>query len=128
VKKILIVDDQLETTTLTTQIAQSLNYEVSYAMSVRSAISKFEKETFAAVVTDVNMGTQNGLSLLQYMYRFFNVPPPTLVHSGDSEFRDGEKKIKLEQHIKEYFGEFATFHLKNYDGIYVKNFLDSIQK
>ncbi len=65
--RILVVDDEPQTARIIERMATHFGYEVVVAESVDSAIRRFDETEFDAVLTDLNLGRQNGFDLLRYV-------------------------------------------------------------
>src|SRR3989475_8605837 len=65
--RILVVDDEPLTARMIERMATHFGYEVVVAESVESAIRRFSETEFDAVLTDLNLGRQNGFDLLRYV-------------------------------------------------------------
>ena len=60
------MDDEPQTARIIERMAQHFGYEVVVAESVETAIRRFEESAFDVVLTDLNLGRQDGLELLRH--------------------------------------------------------------
>ncbi len=113
--KILVADDDNNLRHMITTMLREEGHEVIEARDGRQAFSKIMEMTLDAVITDMRMPPESGLTVLQAMWR--SDPTPAYVHSSENTFRDrgGENNLEdLQTQIPEIF-DFAEFHLKNND-------------
>jgi CheY-like chemotaxis protein len=66
-KKILLVDDELEVLAAETELLQSWNYNVTAVNSTKKAIKMLKKDTFDLVLLDILMPIMTGRELAQYI-------------------------------------------------------------
>jgi len=66
-KKILIVDDEEDTLTLTRTILEDKGYEVVTVKSGKEALTKFKKEKFDLILLDILMPGMSGFTVLEKM-------------------------------------------------------------
>lgn len=103
--KVLIVDDDAQ---LLLIIAEGLkHYEDKFqVVTVKdglAAIRALQKETFAAVVSDIQMPTINGLVLLAYMSRNFPKIPCIMMTGYPSPFLEKQMKDRAAFYIEKPF-------------------------
>src|SRR5436309_9084332 len=65
--RILVVDDEPQTARIIERMAEHFGHEVMVASSVESAIQRFSEAPFDVVLTDLNLGRQNGFDLLRHV-------------------------------------------------------------
>src|SRR5436190_7557782 len=65
--RILVVDDEPQTARVIERMAEHFGHEVMVASSVESAIQRFSEAPFDVVLTDLNLGRQNGFDLLRHV-------------------------------------------------------------
>ena len=64
-KKILIVDDEEDTLTLTRTVLEDGGYEVVTANSGKEALAKFKKEKFDLILLDILMPEMSGFTVFE---------------------------------------------------------------
>jgi len=94
--RILIVDDSFTTRTLQKSILEANGYEVSVAVDGAEALSQLRRDTFALVISDVEMPRIDGFSLLEQMKRDRRLAstPVILVTSRDKR-EDRQRGLDL---------------------------------
>ena len=122
---ILLVDDDPTFLRFLEKYVVELGHKVLCVLGGMDAIEALEKDSFDAIITDARMPRVSGWGLLQHLDRR-NIIPACLLHSSDRHFTDGHIVIENLESVTKYF-EFAQFHLKSDDFIYIKKFLDGIR-
>ncbi|HWC56066.1 MAG TPA: response regulator [Sphingomicrobium sp.] len=79
--KILLVDDDEEVRTVTTDMIRELGYQVFTVASAEEALARVGREHFDLLITDVAMPGMNGVELARRI-RQFDEHPPILFSSG----------------------------------------------
>jgi putative two-component system response regulator len=77
--RILIVDDEADIRQVVTLVLQEAGYSVSTAESTESARILLKKEHYDAVVTDVKMPGEDGISLLSMIHQEYPETPVVLM-------------------------------------------------
>lgn len=86
-EKILLVDDDIELTTLLSEYLTEEGFEVSTARDGRAAIGLASSNAVDIVVLDIMMPHMNGIELLQRIRRASTVPVLMLTAKGDDADR-----------------------------------------
>jgi len=113
--RILVADDDSYLREKITDMLRTAGHEVIEAKNGREAFHKVVGAAFDAVITDMRMPPESGLTVLQAMYRGDTVP--AYVHSSENTFTErGVRNTldNLQKQIPEIF-DFAEFHLKDRD-------------
>lgn len=85
-KKVLIIDDNLDTCKEIKYALQSETTEVYYALSAKDGFEQFAKRQFCLVIMDIQLSTTDGMTLLK---RFRDLKPmPILILSSKSSSED----------------------------------------
>jgi DNA-binding NtrC family response regulator len=105
--RILIVDDEPETARAIERMTRHFGHEVAVASSAEEALARFAEDGFDVVVTDVHLGTVDGLALLRSLNERAPDVPVVLItgrasvdsameaiHAGAYEYLD--KPLRLE--------------------------------
>lgn len=93
--RILIVDDSITTRTMEKNILESKNYHVTVASNGQEAWDMLQNQTFALIITDVNMPIMNGFELTEKIKshdRLSNIPVIIVTSLGS----DAEKSRGME--------------------------------
>lgn len=91
-KKVLIIDDDLNTCKEIKYSLQSETTDVYYALSAKDGFEQFSKYQFCLVIMDIQLSETDGLSLLEKL-RKMN-PMPILVLSSKSSSKDRIEALK----------------------------------
>lgn len=86
-EKVLLVDDDVELTTLLKEYLVEEGFEVSTAYDGRTAIKLASSSAVNIIVLDIMMPHMNGIELLQRIRRTSNVPVLMLTAKGDDADR-----------------------------------------
>ena len=91
---ILLVDDDIHIVELYEEILSGEGYQLTKATSGEMAIETLENREFSMIVTDLNMGTMNGLEVLK---RAKEVRPETMVivMTGNTEIEYAIEALRL---------------------------------
>jgi two-component system response regulator FlrC len=92
-KSVLIVDDDPLMRNALKEAVTKIGYQSVLAQNGPEAISKMDKEEFAAVVTDMNMPQMNGLQLMKRL-REFDTNLPVLVITGYGTVENAVESMK----------------------------------
>lgn len=85
-KKVLIIDDNLDTCKEIKYALQSETTEVYYALSAKNGFEQFAKHQFCLVIMDIQLSTTDGVTLLK---RFRDLKPmPILILSSKNSSED----------------------------------------
>jgi two-component system response regulator HydG len=79
--RVLVVDDELEMTSMVADELEFRGYEVLALQSGREALRRLEHEAFDALITDLRMPDVDGLSLLRAS-RALDPTRPVIVMTG----------------------------------------------
>lgn len=93
-QKILIVDDDLQISTLMTAILESCGYEIAVAASGNEALNKMDKIEPHLVLLDINMPGLSGLETLEIVRKRDEYTSVVLV-SGNSDTQDVIKGLEV---------------------------------
>ena len=106
---ILLVDDNLHILELYKEILSGEGYQLTEATSGEMALEALESQTFDMIITDLNMGTMNGLKVLK---RAKEMHPETMVivMTGNTEIEYAIEALRL--HADDYILKpFRIHHL-----------------
>ncbi len=87
-KKILIIDDEVDTLNLLGMTLSLAGYEIAKANNGQlgiSLISEFEPD---AIILDVMMPDQSGIEVLNTIKKLFVSPPPVIIFSARGRIED----------------------------------------
>jgi DNA-binding response OmpR family regulator len=87
-KKILIIDDEVDTLNLLGMTLSLAGYEISKANNGQlgiSLISEFEPDV---IILDVMMPDQSGIEVLNTIKKLFVSPPPVIIFSARGRIED----------------------------------------
>lgn len=118
--RILVADDDTHLRQIIAHMLRELGHEVTEAKSGREAFFRISEIAFNAVITDMRMPPESGLTVLQALWRSDVVP--VYVHSSENTFSDPRNNVSLtdlQTEIPHIFG-FAVFHLKDRDDAVMK--------
>ncbi len=96
---ILVVDDEEHLRSIYEQYLIIDGHTVSTANNGRAALRLFNKNHFDLVITDIVMPDQDGLGLLNELYKCV-APPPVIVISGGSYRLDSRQLLTLAKALK----------------------------
>ena len=65
--KVLVVDDEVEICKLLTQYLKKLDYEASYALSIRQAVQNLSDFSYDLLFVDLNLRDGSGYDLIKIM-------------------------------------------------------------
>ncbi len=93
-KKILIIDDEINICESIKMILEYENYEVDYSTDPMKAQQKIEEEEFAAILLDIQMPKINGFEMLSWLKeKEKNIP--TIIISAYGNLENAVKATKL---------------------------------
>lgn len=98
-KRILVVDDNLSFADTLSFFLEGQGYAVSIAGSVDAAIGLLAQEVFDVILTDIRIGQQSGVAILEYMSLFSKESDAILI--GMTAYYDEEEvqKSKARFHV-----------------------------
>lgn len=88
-KRILVVDDNLSFADTLSFFLEGQGYAVSSAGSVDAAIGLLAQEVFDVILTDIRIGQQSGVAILEYMSLFSKESDAILI--GMTAYYDEEE-------------------------------------
>lgn len=83
-KKILIVDDDMDLLNIMSSILEKQKFQVHKAMSVQAALKLLESNSVDVICSDYNMRDGTGLNLLEKL-RQQNISTPFMLMSGNDD-------------------------------------------
>ncbi len=81
-KKILVVEDDLNTRFITSEVLKSVNYSVSCVENGQEAMQAMSENSYDLVITDIMMPLMDGKELLKNIRRIRGSHFPVIVTSG----------------------------------------------
>ncbi|MBL0745109.1 response regulator [Chryseolinea lacunae] len=84
-RKILVVDDELEICLLVTQYLKKLGYETDFALSISEALSKISGSPFDILFVDLNLTDGSGYDLISTLQESKNASKIIVISAYDSE-------------------------------------------
>lgn len=99
-KKILVVDDDALSLKIIAEVLGSTEYDVTVCQDAVEAMYRLKKSCYSAVITDLNMPHENGLSFAKKIKE--HAPDMTVVMVTASALNDIEEKQNL---INDYVDE-----------------------
>lgn len=91
-KKVLIIDDDLDTCKEIKYALQSETMDVYYVLSAKEGYEQFAKHQFCLVIMDIHLSEADGLSLLELLRKMNPMPILVLSSKSSSEDRIGALK------------------------------------
>lgn len=122
--KILIADDDHSLRALIKQHLETAGHEVTEVSDGGEAFQVLVVEGIRvdAIITDMRMPKLSGAEILQAI-NCGRLTPPTLLHSSESSgYMSNRERIDDLAEFASFF-EFAQFHRKGSDFLYIDNFL-----
>lgn len=92
-KKILIVDDEIEMAKELKNILEMEDYEISHAVDGQEAIEKFSREDIGLVLLDIKMPKLGGLEAFRKM-KEINSSIPVIVMTGSFARKSAIQAVK----------------------------------
>jgi DNA-binding response OmpR family regulator len=87
-KKILIVDDEVDTVNLLSMTLELAGYATAKALDGHTGISLITEFQPDAIVLDVMMPDQSGIEVLNTIKKTFTTPPPVIIFSARARVED----------------------------------------
>ena len=87
-KKILIVDDEVDTLNLLATTLAVAGYETAKASSGGAGISLITEFKPDVIILDVMMPEQSGIEVLNIIHKVFVDPPPVIIFSARGRIED----------------------------------------
>jgi two-component system OmpR family response regulator len=87
-KKILIVDDEVDTLNLLATTLAVAGYETAKASSGSAGISLISEFKPDAIILDVMMPEQSGIEVMSTIKKMFPEPPPVIIFSARGRIED----------------------------------------
>ena len=107
---ILLVDDNPHILELNHEVLSEEGYQLTKARSGESAIEALEKQHFDMVITDINMGTVNGIKVLKKA-KELNPETMVIVTTGNIDIQYAIEALRL--HADDYILKpFRIYHLR----------------
>ncbi|MCA1752301.1 MAG: response regulator [Flavobacteriales bacterium] len=105
-KRILIIDDELDIGTLMSWILRERGYKVDYASTSPDASAFLKLHRYEAVFLDINLGVSDGLDLMPEIKENQNGVRVVVVSAyGDKSVRDSARKAGASQFILKPFSK-----------------------
>lgn len=87
-KKILIIDDEVDTLNLLSMTLSLAGYETAKANNGQAGISLISEFEPDAIILDVMMPDQSGIEVLNTIKKIFVSPPPVVIFSARGRIED----------------------------------------
>ncbi|SHH92545.1 Response regulator receiver domain-containing protein [Chryseolinea serpens] len=84
-RKVLVVDDEMEICLLVTQYLKKLGYEAAFALSISEAISKIAGSSYDILFIDLNLTDGSGYDLIHALQASNNASKIVVISAYDSE-------------------------------------------
>ncbi len=95
IKKLLLVDDELDFLEIATSLFEINGFEVGTASSGKEGLKYLQTERVDLVISDINMPNGDGLFLLQEYTKLFPTNPPYFIFAtGYNNFTQEELQAK----------------------------------
>lgn len=118
-KKVLIIDDDLNTCKEIKYSLQSETTDVYYALSASDGFEQFTKHQFCLVIMDIHLSEINGILLLEKLRKMNPMPILVLTSKSSSEERIGALKAGATSYMeKPYALEECLAHAQSLIQLY----------
>ncbi len=87
-KKILIIDDEVDTLNLLGMTLSLAGYETAKAKDGQTGIALITEFEPDAIILDVMMPDQSGIEVLETIKKLFRAPPPVIIFSARGRIED----------------------------------------
>lgn len=84
-RKILVVDDEVEICLLVTQYLKKLGYEASFSQSIAEALDKISTSPYDLLFVDLNLSDGSGYDLIKVLQESHSTSKVIVISAYDSE-------------------------------------------